>query len=560
MLENLKIGTRLGLGFGLLLAVVVGVAGAGYWGMSNIARTTLDILQGDAKLAEHSARARANTLGLRRFEKDVFLNIDSPEKVAEYRTKWEEQHAHQEARLNDLEKYATRKEDKDLIKAMRKEHDAYDAGFKKVLGLIQAGTIKTPQDANKAITEYKDESHRLEKTAQDFSYENIKRMEAKQPLINDLVRQTTWTMSLVLLVAVGFTATASVLLTRSITTPLRQAVHVAERVAQGDLRQTVEVTRRDETGQLLAAMKKMSEKLAQIIGEVREGATNLGAASEQFSSSSQTLSQGTSEQAASVEETTSTLEEMGASITQNAENSRQMEQMAIKGAKDATESGRAVKDALAAMQSIAEKISIVEEIAYQTNLLALNAAIEAARAGEHGRGFAVVATEVRKLAERSQTAAKEISGLSGSSVKVAEQAGQALTELVPAIKKTAELVQEVAAASREQASGITQVNKAIGQVDQVTQRNASAAEELASGAEELASQAEALQQLTAFFQVNGLAELGRAPRPAAAGSRAPHALAVPRLAVHPAPTPVAAGGNGPVLAAVAHDDRDFTRF
>ena len=207
--------------------------------------------------------------------------------------------------------------------------------------------------------------------------------------------------------------------------------------------------------------------------------------------------------AASVEETTSSLEEMSASITQNSDNSRQMELVATKGAREAEDSGKAVTQTVDAMKSITEKINIIDEIAYQTNLLALNAAIEAARAGEHGRGFAVVATEVRKLAERSQTAAKEISNLATDSVKVAEHSGKLLSELVPSIQKTADLVKEVAAASREQSSGVNQINKAMSQVDQVTQRNASSAEELSSTAEEMSSQAEALSQLMGFFKTTG---------------------------------------------------------
>ncbi len=204
-----------------------------------------------------------------------------------------------------------------------------------------------------------------------------------------------------------------------------------------------------------------------------------------------------------------------------------MELIALQGAKDGEHSGQAVLETVAAMQSIAEKISIIEEIAYQTNLLALNAAIEAARAGEHGKGFAVVATEVRKLAERSQAAAKEISRLAGTSVKVAERSGQLLVALVPSIRKTAELVQEVAATTSEQASGVVQMNRAMAQVDQVTQRNASAAEELSSTAEEMASQAEALQELISFFRI--ASRDGRParelpaprPRPQAPGRPAP---------------------------------------
>jgi len=259
--------------------------------------------------------------------------------------------------------------------------------------------------------------------------------------------------------------------------------------------------RRDEIGDVARSFNQFIETLTKIIGQVRTVTDAVSTASTQVSSSAQLLSRGTSEQAASVEETTASLEEMNASITQNADNSRQMEQMALKGAEDMGQSGKAVAESVDAMKTIAEKISIVEDIAYQTNLLALNAAIEAARAGEHGKGFAVVATEVRKLAERSQNAAQEISSVASSSVKVAERAGHMLTELVPAIRKTAELVQEVATASREQSAGVAQVNRAMNQVDQVTQRNAAAAEELSSTANGMAAQAEHLQRLMSLFKV-----------------------------------------------------------
>jgi methyl-accepting chemotaxis protein len=215
------------------------------------------------------------------------------------------------------------------------------------------------------------------------------------------------------------------------------------------------------------------------------------------------MSQGTTEQAASTEEASSSIEEMNATIRQNADNAMQTEKIAQKSANDAQESGAAVADAVTAMKQIAEKIGIIEEIARQTNLLALNAAIEAARAGEHGKGFAVVAAEVRKLAERSQTAAAEISQLSGSSVDVAERAGSMLAKLVPDIQKTAELVQEISASSKEQAGGADQINGAIQQLNQVVQQNAGAAEEMSSTAEELASQADQLQTTVAFFKVSG---------------------------------------------------------
>jgi methyl-accepting chemotaxis protein len=257
--------------------------------------------------------------------------------------------------------------------------------------------------------------------------------------------------------------------------------------------------RGDELGDVARAYNAFADNLFRAIDEVLLAAQALSSAAAQISSSAGSLSQGTSEQAAAVEQTSASLQQMNASISQNADNSRQMERMALSAAQGMEGGSRAVSESVSAMKTIAERISIIEEIAYQTNLLALNAAIEAARAGEHGKGFAVVATEVRKLAERSQSAAQDISVLTSSSVKVAEQSGELLKELLPSIKKTAELVQEVATASREQATGVAQVNKAMTQVDQATQQNASAAEELSGTAEEMAAQAESLQRLMSLF-------------------------------------------------------------
>jgi methyl-accepting chemotaxis protein len=280
---------------------------------------------------------------------------------------------------------------------------------------------------------------------------------------------------------------------------LSNHAQVAELISNGDVTRTVKVlSENDSLGKSLA---KMVEKLQKVVTDVKAAAENVAAGSQQLSSSAEQLSQGNTEQASSAEEASSSVEQMNATIKQNADNASQTEKIALKSSADALQSSRAVSETVSAMKEIASRISIVEEIARQTNLLALNAAIEAARAGEHGRGFAVVASEVRKLAERSQVAAGEISKLSTISVQVAETAGAMLAKLVPDIQKTAELVQEISAASKEQTTGADQINGAIQQLNQVIQQNAGAAEEMSSTAEELSSQSEQLQSTIAFFKV-----------------------------------------------------------
>ncbi|MHC1744217.1 MAG: methyl-accepting chemotaxis protein [Syntrophobacteraceae bacterium] len=304
-----------------------------------------------------------------------------------------------------------------------------------------------------------------------------------------------------LLLALALGILVATFMTRAITRPLIKAVGITDKLSEGDLTVHIEVDSKDETGQLLAAMKSMTAKLREVVTDVQTASDNVAAGSQELSASAEQMSQGATEQAASAEEVSSSMEQMGANIRQNADNAMQTEKIAIKSAEDAKTGGTAVAETVGAMKEIAGKISIIEEIARQTNLLALNAAIEAARAGEHGKGFAVVASEVRKLAERSQTAAAEISKLSTSSVEIAEEAGTMLVQIVPDIQRTAELVQEISSACKEQNMGADQINKALQQLDQVIQQNASASEEMASTSEELQSQAAQLQSAIAFFKI-----------------------------------------------------------
>jgi methyl-accepting chemotaxis protein len=312
-----------------------------------------------------------------------------------------------------------------------------------------------------------------------------------------------WIAVAFLAAAAALTAAGAAIITR-VRGALAATVRAAERIAAGDLRVAVAVTSRDEIGELQEAMRRMGARLAEVIGEVRGGAGALASAAGQVSATAQQLSSGTGEQAASVQDTSSVLAAMSAAIQATADGSRETQAAATTGASNAEEGGRAVAEAVEAMRAIAGRVGIVEEIAHQTNLLALNAAIEAARAGDQGKGFAVVAAEVRKLAERSQHAAKEIGELAARSTGVAERSGRLIAQLVEAIQRTAGLVQQVSASSEAQTTGVAHVSRAIGVVDQVAQRNASAAEELSSTAEEVAGHAEALRHLVSFFHVDAV--------------------------------------------------------
>lgn len=374
----------------------------------------------------------------------------------------------------------------------------------------------------------------------------------------------SWTS---MLIATGLAGALGMMLVRSMMGSLNVAVTVAERIAAGKLGNQIQVTTQDEFGRLLTAMKDMDGKLSDIVGSVRLGADSVGSAARQISSGNDDLSQRTQEQASALEETASSMEEMTATVKQNADNARQASQLAVGARDQADRGGNVVGRAVSAMSEISDSsrriadiIDVIDEIAFQTNLLALNAAVEAARAGEQGRGFAVVATEVRNLAQRSATAAKEIKDLIGDSVEkvkagtvLVDESGKSLTEIVASVKRVADIVAEISAASEEQASGIDQVNTAVTQMDTTTQQNAALVEEAAAASKAMEQQAQLLVEKVSYFAVTGGQQA--APSYSANVSSAPRATVRQMPARKAAkPAPVSRASSHVPMAKASGDD------
>ena len=519
MLTRLKIGPRLAMAFGVLTLLLMASAVVGLLGLGNMKTTADSAINTDAMLVQNALEVQRLALQERRFEKDSFINIASSDKVASYYDKWEGARAALQQTLTQGQQLAPSDELRQLYAQAGPALEAYASGFQAIHQRILEGELTEPAQANAAFGRYKEQVYALESLADQINTIAAERLGGAEETISVAHGRTMTSLLIFAGIALLAAIALAVVITRSITRPLNRALQVAEQVAQGDLTQEITVTGRDETAQLLGAMKAMNASLLALVTSIRETCQSVHAGATELSHASHDLAARTEQQAASLEETAASMEEISSTVRHNTEATQQVNTLTIEATGNVRSSSHDVEQSLSLMREMAtqslrvnEILTTIDAISFQTNILALNASVEAARAGEQGRGFAVVASEVRTLANRSATSAGEIRQLLEamnqritSGVTQAERSGGSIEQTRGAIEQLATLINDIATASREQDGGVDQVNSAIAQMDLVTQQNAAMVEQSTAAASMLADQAGHLQKLVATFQVRDTA-------------------------------------------------------
>jgi len=525
-MKNLNISMRLALGFLLVLALTLVVGGIGALQISRI-YDALDYYTDNTTPSLEAVNSWGKLADEIRILQSKHIMASSTQDMSALESEIQRSGDKLQKAVSDYEKLISNDEDRRLWEGVKTSLSAYFSGWEK----LKTTSRQTPTDPSKS-----EEARKLYGGASEQEYLALSSAIAAEWNLNKSLARTlaqqgesTFHMALTVL-AVGCIAALAIgigaawLITKSIIFPIQQSLRVAQRVAAGDLTSHIEVESRDETGQLLQALKDMNGALVNIVSEVRNGTETIASASQQIATGNADLSSRTESQAGSLEETASSMEELTSTVKQNADNARQANQLAVSASEVAVKGGAVVSEVVDTMglinesaRKIVDIIGVIDGIAFQTNILALNAAVEAARAGEQGRGFAVVASEVRNLAQRSAQAAKEIKALIDNSVekvdagsKLVDQAGVTMQEVVESIRRVTDIMGEISAASAEQTSGIEQVQQAVTQMDETTQQNAALVEEAAAAAESLREQADKLAQVVSVFKLNGMQAAGAA--------------------------------------------------
>jgi methyl-accepting chemotaxis protein len=515
LMKNLKIGTRLGLGFGVVLLLLIAVAFIAITRIHSINDSTKAMVEDRYAKIKMATTIRAGVNVQARFLRNAIIGASDPAEVKSSLEKLDAAVKNNGELMDKLKPMINTPKGETLYKAMVDTRAAYGQSRDIVVKLLRDG--KAQEAGAYLLKELRPPQNAFfDAVAAMADFQDQKMQEEAQKAAADGSAAVTMTLVLSVIAVIAALAIGYVI-TRSIIRPVHQALLVAQTVAAGDLTSRIDVTTRDETGQLLQALKAMNESLVKVVSSVRQGSEGVSTASAEIASGNHDLSARTESQASALEETAASMEELSATVKQNADSARQANQLAQSASTVAMEGGAVVAQVVDTMKGIndssrkmADIISVIEGIAFQTNILALNAAVEAARAGEQGRGFAVVASEVRSLAGRSADAAKEIKGLINASVErvehgtvLVDQAGTTMTNVVSSIKRVTDLMGEISAASDEQAAGVSQVGEAVTEMDQVTQQNAALVEEMAAAASSLKSQSEELVQTVAVFKLDG---------------------------------------------------------